>query len=271
MKVNLFPGSQLGNLPQLFGQLKKGSIDLFKTDVVVASIIGGGKSLSILAAPYLFRDQEHFEKFCDSDIFKELVAEIETKNGIVWGGRMNARSPRALTTRNKMILVPADLKGQKIRVPKATFLSKVFESWGASVAILPASEIYTGLKQKVADGQENGIDAVYGLKLFEIQKYYTAIDHMLSTESLWMSQNSWKSLNAAQREMINKATKVARDWANKELNAKTLEWFEEMRQNGMTIVIPPLDPWKEASRKIISDLEGKEWPEGLYNKIQSIK
>ena len=26
IKVNLFPGGQLGNLPQLFGQLKKGAI-----------------------------------------------------------------------------------------------------------------------------------------------------------------------------------------------------------------------------------------------------
>lgn len=141
IEVKLFPGGQLGNLPQLFGQLKKGAIDLFKTDLVVAGIIGGGKSLSVLAAPHLFRDQAHFESFSNSDLFKGLANEIETKNGIQWIGLLAARSPRAVTTRNKMILTPADLKDQKIRAPKATILSKVIEGWGASVAILPASEI----------------------------------------------------------------------------------------------------------------------------------
>lgn len=271
IEVKLFPGSQLGNLPQLFGQLKKGAIDLFKTDLVVAAIIGGGKSLSVLAAPHLFRDQAHFESFSNSDMFKGLAQEIESKNGIQWIGLLAARSPRAVTTRNKMILTPADLKGQKIRAPKATCLSKVIGGWGASVAILPASEIYTGLKQKVVDGQENGLDVVYGMKLYETQKFYTATDHMLSAECLWMNQKSWKSLSAAQQEMVIKAAKAARDWGNKELNTKILEWFELCRQNGMTIVMPPLDAWKKAAQKIVADLDGKVWPKGLYSKIQNIK
>lgn len=271
IEVNLFPGGQLGNLPQLFGQLKKGAIDLFKTDLVVAGIIGGGKSLSVLAAPYLFSDQAHFEKFSNSKMFADLSNEIETKNGIKWIGLLAARSPRAVTTRNKMILTPDDLKDQKIRAPKATCLSKVVQGWGASVAILPASEIYTGLKQKVVDGQENGLEVVYGMKLFETQKYYVATDHMLSAECLWMSQKSWSSLSAAQQEMIVTAAKVARDWGNKELNTKTLEWFDLCRQKGMTIVMPPLDAWKKASQKVVADLDGKEWPSGLYAKIQNIK
>jgi tripartite ATP-independent transporter DctP family solute receptor len=271
IKVNLFPGGQLGNLPQLFGQLKKGAVDLFKTDVVVASIIGGGKSLSVLVAPYLFRDQEHFRKFCDSSMFRELVSEIENKNGIQWVGLLAARTPRAVTTRNKMILTPDDLKGQKIRAPKATFLSKVVRGWGASVAILPAAEIYTSLKQKVVDGQENGIDVVDGFKLYEVQKYYTATDHMRSSEALWMNKSKWDSLSSSQQEIIVKATKAARAWGNKELKEKMLAWFTHCREEGMTIVMPPLKPWVKASQKLIKELDGKEWPEGLYAKIQNVK
>jgi tripartite ATP-independent transporter DctP family solute receptor len=271
IKVNLFPGGQLGNLPQLFGQLKKGAIDLFKTDVVVASLVGGGKSLHVLAAPYLFRDQNHFETFCSSSLFKGLVKEIEEKNGVQWIGLLADRSPRAVTTRNKMVLTPDDIKDQKIRGPKATCLSKVVRGWGASVVILPASEIYTGLKQKVADGQENGLEVVHGMKLYEVQKYYTATDHMLSAESLWMNQQKWNALNADQKELIVKAAKMARDWGNRRLHEKTLEWFDVCRANGMTIIMPPLKAWIEASQKVIADLDGNEWPEGLYSKIQSVK
>jgi TRAP-type C4-dicarboxylate transport system substrate-binding protein len=94
---------------------------------------------------------------------------------------------------------------------------------------------------------------------------------MLSAESLWINQKSWESLNAAQQEIIIKAAKVSRDWGNKELNTKILEWFELCRQKGMTIVMPPLDAWKKASQKIVADLDGKEWPKGLYDEIQKIK
>lgn len=271
IKVNLFPGGQLGSLPQLFGQLKKGAIDLFKTDVVVAAIVGGAKSLSVLAAPYLFRDQDHFEKFCESQIFKELVSEIETKSGIQWIGLLADRSPRAVTTRNKMVLVPDDLKDQKIRVPKATLLSKVVKGWGTSVAILAAAEIYTSLKQKVVDGQENGIEVVDGMKLYEVQKYFTATDHMLSAECLWMNQKMWDSLNHTQQEVIVKATKMAREYGNQKIREATLLWFDRCREHGMTIVMPPLKPWIDASKKVVKELDGKEWPAGLYTKIQSIK
>ena len=271
IKVNLFPGGQLGNLPQMFGQLKKGSIDLFKTDVVVASMVGGAKSLCVLAAPYLFRGQAHFEKFCKSQLFKELASEIETKNGIRWIGLLADRSPRAVTTRNKMILVPDDLKGQKIRAPKATILSKVVKGWGASAAIVAVPEMYNAMKQKVVDGQENGLEIVDGMKLYEIQKYFTATDHMLSAECLWMNQKRWDSLNPTQQEVIVKAAKIAREYGNQRLKEATLMWFDRCRENGMTIVMPPLKPWIDASKKVIEDLDGKEWPKGLYAKIQSIK
>lgn len=271
IKVNLFPGGQLGNLPQLFGQLKKGSIDLFKTDVVVASLVGGGKGLSVMFAPYLFRDQVHFENFCESPIFREMMGELEKKNGIKWIGLLGDRSPRAITTRNKMVLVPDDLKGQRLRTPTVTSIHKILTGWGASVAVVAVPEMYNAIKQKVVDGQDNGIEVVDGFKLYEVQKYFTATDHVRSSEAHWMNQKRWDSLSPTQQEVIVKATKMARVWGNQKLKEATLIWFDTCREHGMTVVMPPLKPWIDVSKKIIEELEGKEWPEGLYAKIQSIK
>jgi len=271
IQVNLFPGGQLGNLPQMFGQLKKGSIDLFKTDVVVVSMVGGAKGLSIMFAPYLFRDQAHFEKFCESQIFKEMMEELEEKNGIKWIGLLGDRSPRVITTRNKMVLVPDDLKGQRLRTPTVTAIDKVLTGWGASVAVVAVPEMYNAMKQKVVDGQDNGIEVVAGMKLWEVQKHYTATDHVRSSEGVWMNQKRWNSLSPTQQEVIVKATKMARGFGNQRLRESTLIWFDSCRENGMTIVMPPLKSWIDASKKVIEDLDGKAWPKGLYAKIQSIK
>ena len=271
IQVDLFPGGQLGNLPQMFGQLKKGSIDLFKTDVVVASMVGGAKGLSIMFAPYLFRDQAHFEKFCESQIFKEMMEELEEKNGIKWVGLLGDRSPRAITTRNKMVLVPDDLKGQKLRTPTVTAIDKVLIGWGASVAVVAVPEMYNAMKQKVVDGQDNGIEVVAGMKFWEVQKHYTATDHVRSSEGVWMNQKRWDSLTPIQRDVVLGAAKMARDFGNQRLQESTLLWFDSSRDNGMTIVMPPLKPWIDASKKVIEDLDGKVWPKGLYARIQSIK
>ena len=271
IQVDLFPGGQLGNLPQMFGQLKKGSIDLFKTDVVVASMVGGAKGLSIMFAPYLFRDQAHFEKFCESQIFKEMMQELEEKNGIKWVGLLGDRSPRAITTRNKMVLVPDDLKGQKLRTPTVTAIDKVLIGWGASVAVVAVPEMYNAMKQKVVDGQDNGIEVVAGMKFWEVQKHYTATDHVRSSEGVWMNQKRWDSLTPIQRDVVLGAAKMAREFGNQRLQESTLLWFDSSRDNGMTIVMPPLKPWIDASKKVIEDLDGKVWPKGLYARIQSIK
>jgi len=271
MTVNLFPGGQLGDLPQMFGQLKMGTIDFFKTDVGVSAMVGGGKALGVVFAPYLFRDQNHFTKFCGSDIFKELMGEIEKLNGVKWIGLLADRSPRALTTRNKMVIVPDDCKGQKVRAPNVTSIDKILIAWGASIAVVSAPEMYSALKQKLVDGQENGIEIVYGMKLYEVQKHFTATDHVRSAEGLYANQKSWDSLDSSQQEIIMKATQMARAWGNNKLNEETLTWFDLCREKGMIITMPPLEPWIKASRKVIDEIDGKEWPKGLYDRVQGIK
>lgn len=258
-------------MPQLFGQLKKGAIDIFKTDVVVVSMVGGGKGLAVLFAPYLFRDQDHFKKFCESPIFKGMMGELEKENGIKWIGLFGDRSPRGVSTRNKMVLVPDDLKGQKLRTPRVSIINKILTGWGASVAVVAVPELYSSLKQKVVDGQDNGIDAVDGFKLYEVQKYFTATDHVRSSEGLWMNQQKWDSLSPTHQEMIIEAAEVARAWVNEKLREKTFIWFDRVREHGMTIVMPPLKPWIDASGKVIEEFDGKAWPKGLYKKIQNIK
>lgn len=271
IKVDLFPGSQLGPLPDMFGQLKKGAIDFFKTDLGVASILAGSKGLMVVFAPYLYRDQDHFEKFFESTIFKDMMVEIERQNGIKCIGLFMDRSPRALTTRNKIVIVPEDIKGVKIRVGEVPIFSETFKTWAASLAVVPAAELYSSLRQKLVDGQENGIDVVDGMKLYEVQQYFTAIDYVRSAETLYANQQKWDALGPAQKEVILKATKMVQLWGGQRLKELTLMWFDHCRDNGMTIVIPPLKPWIEASKKVIKEQDGKLWPEGLYTKIQNIK
>ena len=271
IKVNVFPAGQLGNLPQMMGQLRQGSIDLLKDHVGLTGIIKGGKDFFVIFAPYLFRDQSHLRKFMESPVFDEMMGKVEKENGIKSLGYICSRSPRAITTRSKMVLVPDDLKGLKMRAPKVSAIPEIFAKWGAALAVVAATEMYNALKQKVIDGQDNGIDIVADWKLYEVQKHYSAIDYSRAAECLWFNQKKWDSLNAAQQGAIQKATRATAEWADGYFKEVTLKAYYRCREAGMTIVMPPLDPWYASAKAVIEDLEGKIWSKGLYEKIHSIK
>lgn len=271
MSIQIFPSGQLGNLPQMLGQTKKGSLDFWKTDYVVIMIAKGAKAFVVGTAPYIYRDQEHLEKFIASPIFERMKDVVEKENGLKWVGLLGDRSPRALTTRDKLVAVPGDLKGLKIRAPKTPGIPDALKAWGASIAVVSAPEMYNALKQKVIDGQDNGIEVVATFKLWEIQNYYTAIDHVRSAEGLWMNGERWNSLTPDQQRVLTEACKPTRAWGNKYIEDMTSVWFEEARQKGMTIVLPPLEPWIESSKKVMEKLDGKAWPAGLYDEIKNLK
>ena len=269
--VKVFPAGQLGNLPQMMGQLKKGSIDLLKDHVGLTGIIEGGKDFFIVFAPYLFEDQNHLRKFMASPIFDEMMRKVETANGIKSLGYICSRSPRAISTRQKMVLVPDDLKGLKMRAPKVSAIPEIFAMWGASLTVVAATEMYNALKQKVIDGQDNGIDIVADWKLYEVQNYYSAIDYSRAAECLWFNQQKWDSLTASQRDVIERASTATANWADEYFKSVTLNAYLRCQDEGMTIVMPPLKPWHTSAEKVIEELDGKMWTGGLYDKIHKVR
>lgn len=271
IQVKVFPAGQLGNLPQMVGQLKKGSIDLLKDHVGLTAIIEGGKDFLVIFAPYLFRDQMHLRKFMASSTFQEMMKKVETTNGIKNLGYICNRNPRAISTRQKMVIVPDDLKGLKMRAPKVSAIPEIFKLWGASLAVVAAPEMYNALQQKVIDGQDNGIDIVADWKLYEVQKYYTAIDYSRAAECLWINQQKWDSLSTAQQVVIQKAVAATVDWADEYFKDVTENAYQRCRDEGMIVVMPPLKPWYDSSQKVIAELDGNMWTKGLYKKIHEMK
>jgi len=270
IEIKIFPNSQLGDLPQMIGQMRKGSLDIFNCDYSLAVLMEGGKPFLVGWAPYLFKDNAHMERFFNSPVFQEVMSGVEKANNCKWLGFLGHRSPRALSIRHKMVVLPEDLKGIKFRAPKVPGIKDSLEGWGASTASIAAGEIYNALKQKVVDGQENGMETVYGYKFYEVQKYYCGIDYVRSSLAWWMNGDKWNSLAPSQQEILLEAGKKTAQWASSYLKEQTEMWFDACRAHGMTLVLPPLKPWIESSRKVVQDLDGKGWPAGLYQKIHDL-
>lgn len=271
MDVEIIPGGALGNLVQLWAQLRAGSLDMHIIDIGAILPMKEARHFFIVTMPYLFRDQDHMHTFLDSEIFAGMMGTAEADAGIKFIGPMGDRPPRALSTRNTKVMVPEDIKGMKIRTPLNPAITEVFKAWGASPTPVKGSELYQSLQSGLVDGQENGIDAVVQAGLTEVQDYFIRIRYMHSAIGLWMSQTRWTSLSEEQQGWVMQAAELANAEARAAFPAEVDAWFAEAEAKGMTIVEPDIDAFKAAGRPIVEDWDGKRWPAGMYDTINALK
>lgn len=260
-------GGQLGNLPQNYAGLRTGQIDMMLVDTGTLALARGGKDFNALFAPYVFRDHAHFRKFIFSRTFHDMLAPVEKEAGFKYVGYVSDRAPRQLTTSNRKVMKPEDMRGLKVRVPETPTILEVFNAWGASPTPVAAAELYLALKQGIVDGQDNGFDAIAGAKYFEVQKYAMKIDYIQSGLTVLMAESKWNALTPAQQKSMQEAASATEAWASRRNWEITDQSMALLREKGMEIVEPDLAPFKSAAEKVLATLDGKLWTKGTLEKI----
>ena len=270
--VKSFGGGQLGPLQQNFAEMKMGKLDMMLCDAGVISMPSGGKPFNVIFAPYAFESQAHIRKFFNSDLFKGLMAETEKEAGIKYLGWVSDRSPRLITTSKRQVVEPEDMKGLKMRVPMTPPITETMKAWGATPIPLSAAELYMAMKQGTVDGQDNGFDAIYGAKYYEVQKYVSPIDYIRSGLILLVSAKTWEKLSPAEQEAMLKACEPTDVWATAQTEASVETAQKGVVEKGMVILEPNVEAFKAIAIKTINEkLDGDLWPAGLYDQVRAMQ
>lgn len=271
MEMNIVPGGALGNAPELWAQLRAGALDMYLQDIGGILSNKEARSLTIVFAPYLFRDQAHWHAFLASPEFAGLMKEAEDSLNIRYLGYLKDRSPRALSTSKKPVRTPADIAGMKIRTPLVPSITEVFKAWGANPTPVQASELYSALQSGMVDGQDNGIGDVVAAGYTEVQDYFTPLDYMFSGIGIWMSGKTWERLTPQQQEWALQAAERTFAEQKAVFEKEEAEAYAAAKAKGMEIVEPDIPAFVAASRPVIEAMDGTAWPAGLYDKIQNMK
>jgi TRAP-type C4-dicarboxylate transport system substrate-binding protein len=144
-EIKVFPAGQLGQEKDYIEGLKIGSIEF--TKVSSAPMGQFSTSLQVVSLPFIWRNLDHQHKVLAGEIGKKLMADLE-KNGFKGLAFFDAGF-RNISTRDKAIKVPNDLKGKKIRVMKSEPLIDAINAFGATAVPMGQSEVYVALQQKV--------------------------------------------------------------------------------------------------------------------------
>lgn len=264
VEIKVFPNEQLGKEIDLINALQLGSADF---TISGESMQNWAPKAALLAVPYLIRDEKHLDAVAGGALGQEIAKEIEEKV-LVKPIAFFARGPRMLTS-NRPIKTPDELKGMVMRVPNVPMFLDVWQSLGAKPTPMAFSEVFTGLQQKVIEGQENPLALIRSASFFEVQKYVNQTEHVRSWIYLIAGAKKLASLKPAYQQAILESAKEAQAYERELFHRKELEHETFLKSKGMEFV--SVDK-KAFSRKAEEGVNKSLKPEilELYQKIKAM-
>lgn len=251
-EIEVFPASQLGNQAEMLESITLGTADLGYVGPSLLAQASDYPAIQIHLAAFLWRDFDHFGKFQGSDIQRRLIHGYENASGnkllsmTYYGSRH--------TTSNKEILVPADMKGLKMRVPPVPIYEIFPRAVGASPTPIAFAEVYLALQQGVVDAQENPLPTIQGKKFHEVQKFITLTGHMTDAFYTTVGAPLWSRLSEEDRDIFAEVYREAAAGNSRDIRAseqKLASWF---REQGVTVNEVDREPFIEAARPaLLSD------------------
>jgi TRAP-type C4-dicarboxylate transport system substrate-binding protein len=117
-------------------------------------------------------------------------------------------------------------------IPNPVFLD-TFKTFKANPLPMPFAELYNALESKAVDGQENPYSVILSNKMYEVQKYVSATNHVYATNPVQISKRFWEKLSLAEQKLLQDAATEAATYqraASREAAGKALT---ELQAKGM--------------------------------------
>lgn len=243
---------------------------LIGTNDIVIQSVGTLDRYNIVAGieayPYLVRDLDHFKKVFYGPVGRELYADIakKTRFAIVGAGYRGAR--HLSSSRN--VTKVEELKGLKLRVPPLKMYRLTWDYLGASPVPMGAAEIFTSLQQGVVDGQENPLEVLEQLKLFEVQKFVIETAHIIGAMTFIFSDAKFRALPPAVRTVLQEEGDKAMLAATARMEKQEGELKAFLQSKGMTFTKVDTAAFQAKLTPMQKDFpELAEW----VQKIQAVK
>ncbi len=265
--IQVFPNSQLGSGKDMIEAVSSGALQM--------TCDGPGQlgaflpALSVLEAPYLWRDAAHISKAPNTPFYAKQNADLVVKRGM----RMlnvSYYGKRHLTTGSKEVRTPADMVGFKLRVPPIDVFRAMSEAWGARATPMAFGELYLALKQGAADGQENPLPTIQSGKFFEVQKYLVLTQHIITPRLFIINDAFWKGLKPADRDILEAAFAAGVSWQDKEILKQEDELVDSFKKAGMTIIKPDLALWRKPVLDTVPALFAEKWGKGTFETLAAL-
>ena len=223
MKINQYPGAQLGQEPQVLQKVQTGDVDF--TLVAIANSATIQPEAGVFSVHFIFRGPEHAMKVLSNPGVIAAMRELYAAK--VKGAHMLTLGSQGLRNLycKKEVKNAGEIKGLKVRVQATPTEDALFPAYGAQVVHMPFGEVYTSLQTGVVDCAENGYTVYLLNKHYEVAPVMSVTEHEANHSVLFVSNKLWSGLSADQKKWVQGAA----DAMNAVEPAKAFELERESR------------------------------------------
>ncbi|HTR05445.1 MAG TPA: TRAP transporter substrate-binding protein [Paraburkholderia sp.] len=257
VKVEVYPNSQLYKDKEELEALQLGSVQMLAPSLAKFGPLGA-KEFELFDLPYIFDNYADLHKVTDGPIGKRLMSGLEPR-GIT--GLAYWDNGFKVMTSNRPLRVPADFRGQKMRIQSSKVLDSQFRALGAIPQVMAFSEVYQALQTGVVDGTENTPSNIYTQRMNEVQKYLTLSDHGYIGYAVIVNRKFWDGLPADLRTTLEGAMRDATTYANNIARQENDDALAKIKATGKTefITLTPEQKadWVKALSKVHREQESR--------------
>ena len=244
------------------------SVDIVRISAFALNQYGAKKSV-FLTLPYVFTSEDHYWKFVESDLAKEMLAESKEVglpfNGLAYG----EEGFRHFFSKSEVKTIE-DLKGLKIRVSDDPIMTGMISGLGAAFTPVSFGELYSALQTGVVDCAEQPITNYLSNSFQEVAPYMIKDGHTLGTIELIATDAALDKLTDEQKAMVQEAADYAMQVCKESVTAKQEEAQKTLIEGGATVIeVEDKTPWAEATKAVLeSNIAGME---DIYEQIMALQ
>jgi len=264
VEIQAYPAGQLGSSKDQIEAVALGT-----QQMVTEGAANFGQwvpSISVIEAPYVWRDAAHLTKVMSGPVGQDLNKQLVEKRGMRILGT-TYYGVRQLTTTKKPVRTAADMKELKLRVPENEVFLAMARAWGAKPTPMTFGELYLALRQNVVDGQENPLPTIDSGKFFEVQKYLVLTGHILTPRLVVINDKFWQGLSATDKKVISDAVAEGIAWNNQEILGREQTLVDKFKKAGMEVIQPDVESFRKPVLDTLPKMFEAKWGKGLFEKI----
>jgi TRAP-type transport system periplasmic protein len=234
LSVQIFPNAQMGNERDTAQAVRLGSIEM---GAIGVGLMNWVPEMSITDAPFLWKSRAQCYKAIAGAFGDDLRKRALDKGFMLTG--WTDLGFRCMTNNKLPINAAKDMQSLKMRVPNSKAYIAMMQATGATTVAVDLSELYLALRQGVADGQDTPPSVVKSNKYYEVQKYVSKTDHILTTAYTVTNPKFFDALAADEKAAFVAACSDADDYLRQYTQKDEAEAYAFLKSNGMQVNVEP--------------------------------
>ena len=247
--VQIFPNAQMGNERDTAQAVRVGSIEM---GAIGVGLMNWVPEMSITDAPFLWKSRAQCWNAINGAFGDDLRKRCLDKGFVLTG--WTDLGFRSMTNNKHPINNAKDMQNLKMRVPNSKAYIQMMQAMGAATVAVDLSELYLALRQGVADGQDTPPSVVKSNKYFEVQKYASKTDHILTTAYTVTNPKFFDGLSADEKKAFNAACANANEYLRNYTVKDESEAYEFLKAQGMQVnLTQDVDSFRAACASVIDN------------------